>query len=130
MSRRIKAPSSNFCVICGRHTNDRRIIGDVLKNQYFICNTCEKVWCGSCMSQLMGQMQNKVLKLAKKGQVLCPDCNQFSPMVKSPETLRFTQSKAPQAQQPHDSENLKICSVCGQEIRDEAKFCEFCGSEQ
>ena len=115
---------------CGRFTNERKIIGDVLKNQFFICNACEKVWCGPCMAQIRGRTQLQILRLAKKGHVLCLNCNRVSLIVKSPETLRFTQGEVSHELSYQETEELKICSVCGQEIRDKAIFCDLCGAKQ
>ena len=88
-----RIPSKNFCVICGRHTNDKKFPSENYTNQFFSCNNCKKVWCGACMGQVTGLGPKKAFRMGSKGKVNCPDCNKFAAMVKLPDYLPFTQSK-------------------------------------
>ena len=119
-------PSNNFCVVCGRYTNDKKFPSENWTNMFFTCNDCKKVWCGACMGQVTGLGPNKAFKLGKKGQVTCPDCKKFAAMIKLPENLPFTQSKD-QAVAPSSNQ---FCKFCGEAIPDNAVFCQICGAKQ
>ena len=89
MGRRKKAdwvPSDNFCVTCGRHTNDKKFPSENYTNMFFSCSKCKKVWCGSCMGQVSSMGPSKAFRQGKKGQVNCPDCSQTVIMAKLPES--------------------------------------------
>ena len=134
MLRRKKkwTPSSNFCVICGRYTNDKKFPIDNWSNQFFVCHNCKKVWCGVCMGQVTTQGPSKTFKLGKKGKVDCPDCGNFTGMIKLPERLPFTQAKTPDMA-PISSEVLtrkNFCKFCGEGIPENSTFCNECGAKQ
>ena len=126
MARKKQVPSNNFCILCGRITNDKKRFGEEWDNSFFACNKCQKVWCANCFGQLKGVGAKKAYRSGKKGQVTCPDCNQFMPMVRLPENLPFSQIR-PQSQ---DSGETKACVMCGQRIKQGANFCDYCGSKQ
>jgi predicted RNA-binding Zn-ribbon protein involved in translation (DUF1610 family) len=91
------------------------------------------------MMQTIGINASKILRLAKKGRVLCPECGEFLLMAKNPQNIPFTQEPASKIDQseadlygakPQFSGKIKICSACGHEIREAAKFCDYCGAKQ
>ena len=134
--KREKVPSNNYCVLCGRYTNDKKYAGDQWANFFYSCNTCQKVWCSDCMGQVSGLGPRKTFKAGKTGKIACPDCGSFVPMLKNPQNLPFIQVK-------HESEDQlpgtsikadlslenKICEMCGQRLRDSANYCDYCGSK-
>ena len=93
---------------------------------FFSCNSCQKVWCGTCMGQVTGLGPNKAFKLGKKGQVDCPECKKFVAMVKLPTNLPFTQNKV----QETASIRRQFCMFCGEAIPDNATYCKVCGEKQ
>jgi hypothetical protein len=78
------------------------------------------------MGQVTGLGPNKAFKLGKKGQVNCPDCKKFAAMVKLPENLPFTQGK----DQEVSSSSTQFCQFCGENIPNNAVFCQICGAKQ
>ena len=131
-------PSEYHCVLCGRFTNDKRIVGDILKNQFFICHKDRKVWCGSCLAQIVKISQTKMWNFGKKGGLLCPECGENLLMAKNPTNIPFTQKPTSLCEdleaelygkKPQISGKLKTCHACGKEIREEAKFCDYCGAK-
>ncbi|MFX1571806.1 MAG: hypothetical protein ACFFB0_03580 [Promethearchaeota archaeon] len=127
-----RIPSDYFCVICGRYTNDKRYSGDNWINQFFVCHTCKKVWCGSCMGQVTGQGPRKTYNLGKKGKVSCPDCGNFAAMIRLPENLPFKQIK-PQEIASINAEQItgkNYCKFCGEVIPESASYCNACGAKQ
>ena len=139
MFKRDITPSKNHCVLCGRLTSDKRIMGDLLKNQFFICHKDKKVWCGSCLAQITEISPNKLWTYGKKGRVLCPKCGENLLMARNPVNIPFIQESTISSEDteadlygkaPQVSGKLKICPACGKEIRDIALFCDFCGAKQ
>jgi hypothetical protein len=126
IKKKDRKPSNNFCVVCGRYTNDKKFPTENWTNMFFICNNCKKVWCGACMGQVTSLGPNKAFKLGKKGQVNCPECNKFAAMVKLPENLSFAQSK----NQEVSSLGGQFCKFCGESIPNNAVFCQVCGANQ
>ena len=94
MGKDKKSHSDNFCVVCGRPTNDKKIWADAWTNQFFICNVCKKVWCGSCMGAITTKGPSKTWKLGKRGIIKCPDCGTFIPMLRLPKNLPFKQERS------------------------------------
>ena len=127
MPRKKKEPSNNFCVICGRYTNKKRY-GEDWSNYFYFCNNCEKVWCAKCFGQISGKGPNKTFKLGKKGQIYCPDCGKTAPVVKNPVNLQFIQTSVQAGTQSQGGQ--KVCPLCNQKIRQDAKYCDFCGEAQ
>jgi hypothetical protein len=139
MFKREFTPSDYFCALCGRTTNDKRLVGDILKNQFFICHKDKKIWCGSCLSQLIKMPQSKMWNYGKKGRLLCPECGENLLMAKNPINIPFTQDLTSSSDDleaelygktAQISGKMKICPVCGKEIREEATFCDSCGAKQ
>ncbi len=139
MFKRDVSPSKFHCALCGRFTNDKRIVGDLLKNQFFICHKDKKVWCGSCLTQITEISPNKLWNYGKKGRVLCPECGGNLVMAKNPINIPFTQDTAISSEESEAelygnalqiSGKMKICPACGREIREAAIFCDFCGAKQ
>ena len=128
--RKKRPPSNYYCVVCGRNTNDKQYWGDEWQNYFFSCKNCRKVWCANCMGQMTGIGQKKTFKLAKRGNINCPDCNQFVPIIKLPINLPFVQEKVQQSNTQVESDEKKFCILCGHDINKNAKFCENCGGEQ
>lgn len=127
-----RIPSENFCVICGRNTNDKKFPKDNWTNQFFMCHNCKKVWCGSCMGQVTGLGPSKAFKLGKKGKVNCPNCENFVYMVKLPGTLPFNQNRT-QESTPINSEvslSKNFCKFCGEGLPDNSSYCNICGAKQ
>lgn len=129
VARKKKPPSKNYCVLCGRHTNDKKYFGDSWTNYFFSCNTCKKVWCTDCLGQVTGKGSRKTYKFGRKGQISCPDCGNFMPMIQLPVNLPFIQDKTQERESGADIESgsKKTCSMCGQKISQDAKFCDYCG---
>ena len=126
-------PSNNYCVTCGRYTNDRKFPSENYSNMFFSCNNCKKVWCGSCMGQVSNLGPSKAFRMGKKGQVTCPDCNQTVIMAKLPKNLPFTQQKKPGGDQPVNTKvslSGNYCKFCGESIPKNAIFCQICGAKQ
>lgn len=134
MLRRKKeqTPSKNFCVICGRHTNDKKFPKDNWTNQFFLCRNCKKVWCGACMGQIAGLGPSKAFKLGRKGKVNCPDCDNFAIMVKLPERLPFSQTTTREIASVSSEESLSknFCKFCGGGIPENSIYCNVCGANQ
>ncbi len=128
--RKKRPPSDYFCVICGRNTNDKKYLGDEWQNYFFSCNNCKKVTCANCMGQTTGMGPRKTFKLAKRGKINCPDCNQFVPMIKLPFNLPFGQKDTQKDIDQVETKQSRFCGLCGHEINTGAKFCENCGGEQ
>ena len=127
-----RTPSKNFCVICGRYTNDKKFPKENWTNQFFLCRNCNKVWCGACMGQVTALGPSKAFKLGKKGKVNCPDCSNFVAMVKLPERLPFTQISHLETA-PISSEGLiskNFCKFCGEGIPENSTYCNGCGAKQ
>ncbi len=120
-----RVPSDNYCVICGRFTNDRKLIGDEWANRFYICHKCKKVWCVSCMGQISGMSASKSYKLGKKGRSKCPDCGNLAVMTKLPENLPFKQVKT-----TSESRKPQFCKFCGEKLDSEIEICDICGAEQ
>jgi len=130
--KKVKIPSNNYCVICGRYTNDKKFPSENWTNQFFVCNKCKKVWCGTCMGQVNGYGPSKTFKLGKKGRINCPDCGQFAAMVKLPANLPFTQTKT-QESSSFSSEGAidkNYCKFCGENTPENATYCHVCGAKQ
>ena len=133
--KREREPSNNFCVSCGRYTNDKKYGGDQWANFFFSCNKCQKVWCADCMGQLSGLGARKTFKSAKTGNVSCPECNNFIPMIKNPQNLPFIQQKQVAGDavvvdfKSTEIVEDKICKMCGQRLRSSANFCDYCGTK-
>ena len=126
MGRKKRIPSDNFCVVCGRNTNDKKFPSEDWTNKFFVCHNCKKVWCASCMGQVTGLGPSKAHRLGKKGKVSCPDCNQFAAMIKLPQNLPFKQTDSGGTQ----GAASKFCRFCGESIPTNAKFCQHCGTPQ
>ncbi len=133
MARKKTIPSNNFCVLCGRHTNEKKRFGENWDNFFFACNYCQKVWCVNCFGQLIGKGPRKSFKLGKKGQINCLDCNNFIPMIRLPENLPFVQKRG-QAQKAGEKKQelggMKTCTMCGQKLKQGSNFCDYCGEKQ
>lgn len=127
-----RIPSENFCILCGRYTNDKKFPSEDWTNQFFVCNNCKKVWCASCMGQVSGLGPNKTHKLGKKGAINCPDCGKTAFMIKLPTNLPFIQKKnveiVSDISQIGDTPNY--CTYCGETIPEDAQFCHICGTKQ
>jgi len=63
MARKNKTPSNNFCITCGRATNDKKLAIDSWTNQFFVCDNYQKIWCGKCMGQETKKGPAKTFKL-------------------------------------------------------------------
>jgi rRNA maturation endonuclease Nob1 len=81
------------------------------------------------MGQVTGRGPRKAFKFGKKGQISCPDCGNFVPVIKLPINLPFVQKRASldDSITPLESDSEKTCKMCGQKIKDDAKFCNYCG---
>ena len=125
-------PSKNFCVICGRHTNDKKLSADSWGNQFFICHNCKKVWCGTCMGQVLGIGPSKANRQGKKGKISCPDCGNFVAMARLPKNLPFAQSKPQEMTSISSGEAIhkNFCKFCGEGIPENATYCNICGAKQ
>ncbi len=125
-------PSKNFCVVCGRYTNDKKFPSENWTNQFFICHTCKRVWCGSCMGQVTGNGPNKTFKMGQKGGVKCPHCGESVIMAKLPANIPFTQT----SEQPSSVPDVKpstsniFCKFCGEKIPSNTMVCRVCGAKQ
>ncbi len=140
--KKVKVPSKNFCVVCGRISNDKKYFGDNWTNEFFACNKCKMGWCSKCMAQVSGRSPNKNFRLGRKGKVNCPDCGKAVPMIRLPENLPFEQSKSSSSSQGVSSgqaqptqgskepEEHKFCDFCGEKMVKVAKFCQTCGAAQ
>ena len=127
-----RIPSDNFCILCGRYTNDKKFPKDDWTNYFFVCNTCKKVWCTSCMGQVTGIGPNKTFKYGKKGNVNCPDCGKTAFMAKLPINLSFIQKKDGKIAESNSQTGaaLNYCTYCGETISENAQFCHICGTKQ
>lgn len=148
-----KDKSENYCVSCGKSATKFRVFGDAWTSYFFICNNCRKVWCVDCMGSITKKGARKTFRLGKKGSVMCPNCKSSIPMIYRPKQIPFSQVQSERpllahsadqqqqqqqnivinVQQPQvqsSDNNLKYCSMCGKQIKQNAKFCEHCGGEQ
>ena len=125
MGRKKRIPSDNYCIICGRNTNDKKFPGEDWTNKFFVCNPCEKVWCANCMGQVSGLGVSKTHKMGKKGRVNCPNCGNMAVMIKLPQNLPFKQVKA--TSEPKQSE---FCRFCGEKLKKDKSKCSNCGADQ
>ncbi len=134
MTRKKKeqSPSNNFCILCGRHTNDRKFPSESWTNQFFVCIECKKVWCGACMGQVSGLGPGKTFRSGKKGKINCPDCSKLVAMAKLPGNLTFIQRKSQDLSSDNSQVHLSknFCSFCGEKILSNASFCHVCGTKQ
>ncbi|MHA1292784.1 MAG: hypothetical protein ACTSQJ_08980 [Promethearchaeota archaeon] len=114
MVRRKK--KDNFCVICGKLTDDKKTFGkvsDPYPNQFFICENCKKIWCAACMKSILRKSHKETHKLGKKNKVQCPECKQLIPMYRTPVNISFKQSikkrkkKQPQKIKPEDEAKIQ-----------------------
>lgn len=127
-----RTPSRNFCVICGRYSNDKKFPKDNWTNQFFLCRNCKKVWCGACMGQVTTLGASKTFKLGRKGKVNCPDCGNIAVMVKLPERLPFTQIRTPETDSISSEVLVRknFCNFCGKDIPESSTYCNGCGAKQ
>ncbi len=128
--KRERIPSNNYCIICGRNTNDKKFPSENWTNQFFSCQICKKVWCGSCMGQVKGIGASKTFKEGKKGKVKCPDCENLAVMVKLPPNLPFSQDQKAISKNSKVYSNINYCHFCGENIPEKSKFCSTCGAKQ
>lgn len=126
-----------FCSSCGRSTSEKKGgYATDAKNQFFVCNTCEKVWCSNCMGALVGKSGKSAVLLGKKGKIKCPQCNQGVPVMQLPESVPFSQSararSAPVVSTKSKEEPTPVQEVIIQEKQVEGEFrqsgvlCLFC----
>ncbi len=94
MGKDKKSNSDNFCVVCGRPTDDRKIWADAWTNQFFSCIVCKKVWCVTCMGAITKKGPRKTWKLGIKKAITCPDCSTSIPMLRLPKNLPFKQKRS------------------------------------
>ncbi|KKL22219.1 hypothetical protein LCGC14_2437640 [marine sediment metagenome] len=125
-----RIPSKNYCIICGRNTNDKKFPTENWGNQFFSCQICKKVWCASCMGQVKGRGPSKIFNQGKKGKVNCPDCGNFAAMVKLPTNLPFSQSQKVISTNSEGYAKKKICQFCHESIPKNSTFCNICGVKQ
>ncbi|MBN1216815.1 MAG: hypothetical protein JXA99_15415 [Candidatus Lokiarchaeota archaeon] len=127
-----REPSDNYCVLCGRNTNDKRFPTEEWINYFFSCNKCEKVWCATCMGQLSKLGPKKTFKFGKKGGINCPECENQVFLSKLPNNLIFKQKMTEQVSQNtiQTSTPLYYCKYCGESLSEEAEFCHICGAKQ
>jgi len=125
-----RIPSNNYCIICGRYTNDKKFPTEAWTNQFFVCQICKKVWCGSCMGQVKGIGASKTFKEGTKGKVNCPDCENFAAMVKLPTNLSFSQIQKGVSINSEGYANKHFCQFCNANIPENSTFCNICGVKQ
>ncbi len=125
-----RIPSNNYCIICGRYTNNKKFPSESWTNLFFICQICKKVWCASCMGQIKGIGASKTYKEGKKGKVNCPDCGNFAAMVKLPQNLPFSQIQKTDSINSEGQTKKNFCPFCNEGIPENSMFCNICGAKQ
>jgi len=157
MGRKNAQQAQNFCIKCGRPTTEKKSVLSSIRDYFFICPDCQKVWCLECYSALIGKSQKKTFRRGKKNKIKCIDCKQIIPIKKLPKNVGFKQMRVKglaavpignqmQQQQQGQAQNItinlqgqtddgveiemKYCSHCGKQIKQDAVFCEFCGGKQ
>ncbi|MBY9006730.1 MAG: hypothetical protein KGD63_08230 [Candidatus Lokiarchaeota archaeon] len=121
-----RIPSDNYCILCGRYTNDKKFPKEDWTNYFFSCNNCKIVWCNGCMGQITQLGSKKTFKMGKKGGINCQQCGNQAFISKLPINLIFKQKK--RDQNILDAPNY--CTYCGETISKDAQFCHICSAKQ
>jgi len=127
-----------YCVTCGRSTTDKKHFTK-WGNYFFICSSCQKVWCVDCMGGKSGEGAERAYKLGFKGKLKCPDCKGPLSMTRLPKDLPFIQPQPTKQQQQQQQQqqqatgtaaattNIYIQQPPQQPPPQEKLFCTHCG---